>query len=134
MSEGVGAKIRDWAALLTAAGGILLGVLAYVRDTRDPKAEASHEDASKVIGQLSSDLRRAARAIRRNRRAVESMRVLVLGYAMGAGTGKLSPEQLRKLLEQIDKQKSIGGWDMPPQRHLRRWRELRRLKNEKQQK
>jgi len=148
-----GSKIRDWAALVTALGGIMLGALAYMKDAKDPKAEASHSDSNQVIQKLSDDVRKVVNAAQVNRQAISSLKVFFMGYALGAsnkpkkqmlqkqqqlsrrGSGRTTkaPAKVRvipkrtisTILRQMEQQKRLKSLKLPPQRRLRLWKNLR---------
>jgi len=148
--NGKGGRIRDWAAMITALGGILLGTLAYLREVRDPKAEAGHDDISNVVTNLSSDVRSAVIDIQENRQAISSLKIFFMGYTLGVrrnnpdsrktGGKHTKVDHVEKsrsslhtkqqnlavtILRQLEVQKKLRSLKLPPQRKLKSWKNLR---------
>lgn len=107
--NGKGSKIRDWAALITAIGGIMLGAFAYMKDAKDPKAEASHGESDQAIQKLSSDVRKAVDAVQENRQAISSLKVFFMGYALGSSSKTEPKKQLKKLQKKAKVRIGSGG-------------------------
>ena len=109
--------------LVTLSGGVL-GVISFVRDVKDPKAQAGYEEHSKVIDTCVKDVRENREEIRYLYRALLDVKKNGSDKSSGGIVGRPAPAPAPGLEHRMKALPKV------PEQRIKKWHKLQQRKAE----
>jgi hypothetical protein len=71
-------KCKGIAVVITAVGGLVIGLLSYFKESKDPRVKVSYEELSKSINDLSRDFKALSDAARLQQQQIADIQNFLL--------------------------------------------------------
>jgi hypothetical protein len=132
------AKCKGAAVIITALTGLVLGVLNWFKDVRDPRVKVGYEELSKQVVGLSSDVQKLATAVRLQAEEISTIQNWIIseqhkpappvrpirpGTGPGTDAARPSPE-VAKIMKSVKAAKAAKPAPAPPTRKPASWEQV----------
>lgn len=112
-------KCKGIAVVVAAVSGLVLGVLNWFKETRDPKAKSGYEEVAKQVESMSEDVKKLSAVAKQQAEQIST----VQNWIISEGSRRTAPSPtLNKIEQQVV---SVPKLPAPPIRKLKPWEGLR---------
>jgi hypothetical protein len=94
-------KAKGLAVVMTAISGLAIGILSYLKDTRDPKVKAGYTETSDRIVEISRDIHRLTEIVRQQASEIQTLQNWVISQQSGGSSGPLAKITASVITQQV---------------------------------
>jgi hypothetical protein len=108
-------KAKGIAVVVTAVSGLIIGILGFMRDTRDPRARAGYEETADKVTTLSHDVQKLAETVKQQATEISTLQNWVLNRHAGgvsvAPLAKIMTQQIARPRVTVPPKRAPKSWD-----------------------
>lgn len=108
-------KCKGVAVIVAAISGLVLGVLNWFKETRDPKAKSGYEEVAKQVESMSEDIKKLSAVAKQQAEQISTIQ----NWIISEGSRRATPSPtLNKIERQVVTAPKLPA---PPIRRLKPW-------------